>query len=63
MDTHTLSNHRRPRWRFTVIIALMAALAPFSTATYLPSFPDIIAELLIGLSFGIWWFSLPRPKG
>ena len=45
MDTHPRSNHRGPRWRFTVIIALMAALAPFSTATYLPSFPDIIAEL------------------
>ena len=32
-------------WHFTLIIALLAALAPFSIDTYLPSFPDITREL------------------
>ncbi len=32
-------------WHFTLIIALLATLAPFSIDTYLPSFPDITREL------------------
>ena len=32
-------------WHFTLIIALLATLAPFSIDTYLPSFPDIAREL------------------
>jgi DHA1 family bicyclomycin/chloramphenicol resistance-like MFS transporter len=37
--------HPSANWRFTLIIALMSTLAPFSIDTYLPSFPNIAADL------------------
>ncbi len=39
------SKHPAVTWHFTLIIALLATLAPFSIDTYLPSFPDIAREL------------------
>jgi DHA1 family bicyclomycin/chloramphenicol resistance-like MFS transporter len=36
--------HPHPGRRLAVIVALLAALAPFSIDTYLPSFPDIARE-------------------
>ena len=39
------SKHPALTWHFTLIIALLATLAPFSIDTYLPSFPDITREL------------------
>ena len=44
-ERHSTHLHHRGIWRFTLIIALMSTLAPFSIDTYLPSFPDITLDL------------------
>lgn len=40
----------RERWRFTLLIAPVAMLGPFSLDTYLPSFPAMAEALSVTLA-------------